>query len=263
MDGNYIDKAYCLSQEPGMPVDTTEICTYTYDNLKRVTKLNIMSYGFDEEEPSDPIITTFLYYYNGSDTLPYKSVYTVIEDSENSTTETSFHFYDASGRKLKDSLLILNRSEVTEYSYNGNIITGFTNNYFDPAYSYVIDTAITDVRGNIVSHKSYRYRISTMEWEPFKIVSSTYDDNENPFSKLSNFKTFNPFLDDVYYYSTFTLYKFTNILKQDGWDATILGNEWHSTYTNSFYANGKLKQVICQIEPGNLQDKWLFTYKSL
>lgn len=260
LDSNYIDKVYFMSQEAGMPEDTSGIWSYTYDNLKRVIKMNI---AFIDEDTTNPIILRYLYYYNGSDSLPYKTVYLSFEDIVPDTI-TFFHSYDAAGRNLKDSTIYSRFSyEATDYSYNGNIITGNTRSTLQSTYPIIIDTAITDARGNIINNKSYRYNIYTMEWEPLTIISTTFDNKESPFAKLSNFKTFGVFPDTYIFSSIYNSPQFSNLVSQDVWASNIVGREYHLIYNNSYFANGKLKQVITHELPNGIQEKWLFTYRSL
>jgi hypothetical protein len=189
-DSNYLSKMYEIGIERGI-TDTVEIWTYTYDANKRVILLS---------DSSDVIgasyVANWQYFYNGNDTIPYKSIYTVLGPGYNSADSLiSYFYYNASGQRIKDSVIDQNGTandyRKNFYQYLPGKIYGISKDSTYNGFAYVVyltfDSA-TVVNGNILYNKKYFYSSADSVISTF-----TYDDKPAPFERLSNFKTFEMF----------------------------------------------------------------------
>jgi len=265
IDSNYIDKIYEVEFTNGLP-DTVELWSYTYDNLKRVTSMTIKS-----PDPNDLSGFKYLYTYNSADTLPSKTVY--IESAFiGADTTTRFHFYDNSGKNLKDSSIYtgsgLNYYFVREYSYAANKIFGSQYSSLSGNSWFIQkDTATTDIDGNIIDSKKYYFNTSTSNWELTSTTGYTYDNKRSPFALLSNIKTFRVFPSGETFYHELPTYN--NKVSQTETNGIETGSPNTNTYnfTNSYsIANGKLTQVkILDVSTPGITDssKLMFTYRAL
>lgn len=210
-DSNYLDKIYFIDSVNGIK-DTFQYYKYQYDNTKRVTNLTgyyVWNNVFEKLEEHE-------YYYIGSDTLPYKSISLYFEFANEYSnpaiidTTITFHFYNNLGKKLKDSVLNVEHytlggpvyfkswKEINQYQYTSNAIYNLNTNTtlnsnqpFSTDPQIFLDTALLDVKGNIVSYK--RNFINNNISMPERIGSFTYDDKPSPFEKLSNFRALSVF----------------------------------------------------------------------
>jgi hypothetical protein len=199
-DSIYIDKIYFASKaNAGAEADTNTIISYSYDSRKRVSQIS-----------SGSNWTTF-YFYNGTDTLPYKKTKIAydlgISNPLTNDTSTVFYWYGAANANVKDST----------WQSVGNAVPGGTytrNRYaYIKTYRYVADSIyILNIRnllysslpepttpvvtedsikinsnGNPLYYKSNQLPIGIPR--PYRQIVYTYDDKVNPLSKLSNFKT--------------------------------------------------------------------------
>ena len=227
-DSVHLDKLYFVDVTGGN--ETLSIATYHYDNLKRVDSIKEII----RDNGSGPWQQWYsvAYFYNGNDTLPFKSISNHFEsavafnDPSFTDTITTFHQYLPTGQNLSDSAILslhygdgsisspfaYDRFRVVEhYQYQGNSMyrqatyTPIASNYLYPVtLALQRDSAITDGNGNMLSSKHYSVsnNISTLEFTS----SITYDNKVNPFSKISDFKTIKlfpeDFADDVYIQSS-------------------------------------------------------------
>lgn len=191
-DSSYLSKMYIIDADGSGIVDTFETYTYVYDNLKRVSVL------LDSSEDNTlhvliPFQTT-QYYYNGNDTLPFKSITISYNSGSNYDTTTNFFAYNVSGKLAADSgLYIVNPpnpifvKDIRSYQYGSAVITGIrtvtTINQNGTSVSVEKDTAQTDANGNIIHNIKNR---------DFETVNSTFtwDTHPSPFARISNFQTF-------------------------------------------------------------------------
>ncbi len=201
-DTNYLSKIY-YTYFDGVSLDTSEIFTYAYDNNKRVVLLT------DTSNYPNPNYLYFKtqYFYNGTDTLPYKSTRFEHHNTlgiEYIDTATTFIFFNTAGQKIKDSVInqfqdlstYVNKAiAVHQYTYAPSKIYGATKTilFYTLGGSVndndVTDTATLDVKGNIISNIKNRYDAASLLVE--KVVSTfTYDANPSPFARLSNFKAY-------------------------------------------------------------------------
>lgn len=200
----------------------------------------------------------FVYYYNGNDTLAYKTrLYT--NDFSYTDTTITFHFYDNLGRKIKDSTLksystfpIINYYKdtiVSTYSYAPGKIYGITNwSAGSSASASYKDTATLDARGNLVNNRRYRLVSGPpANYELYVTSNITYNNGVSPFAKLSNFKTYIVFPFGETFYSEFAQHN--NITQID--ENTIFGpgSVYHymENFNNYKYnANGYPREIFTQ-----------------
>lgn len=188
-DSNYLDKIYIISGGVSSS-DTQNIITFHYDSHKRVISMNdsvatLTGPGF---------FINNSYSYAGNDTVPYLSVWERNVGLSSPDSFITYHFYDASGRNLKDSSLysaVAPDDYVVNYSYSPGKIYGQTMENSTGTPYYTRDTAIVDADGDILSNK-----ISALiggSWTGAISASFSYDTHKSPFFKLSNFKAQQPF----------------------------------------------------------------------
>ncbi len=267
IDSNYLSKMYGI-YITGPVVDTGEVYSYNYDNQKRVISLTGISkdlYNYTQ--------TSFNYYYNSTDTLPYRSrsVYITANDPAQTVlrfdTIITWHFFDNLGRNLRDSMIhatgdassptpYYSTLEVRNYSYGTGKI--YCYRHFTginvPNPSYVSpdqkDTATLDVSGNIIDNKSYRYSFFSGQFELEITSTFTYDTKQSPFSRLSNFKTFGVFPNGETFY--IELPQYNNRLTQNEHHSFSGGGSgvfYNYTYSNTYKTNGLIKETSIYDQP--------------
>ncbi|RYZ99553.1 MAG: hypothetical protein EOP47_16490 [Sphingobacteriaceae bacterium] len=198
VDSNFLFKIYNIDSTASGS-DTTGWYTYEYDALKRVIKIT----DSFPDMGTNVMYSLELLYYNGSDTLPSRSVYYDFEEvlagsgPTQIDTFTRFFTYNAQGKLVSDSG-ISNRApisgapvqtEVYKYQYPTNkIYAQFWNrNHAGTLIEYKEDTALLNASGQVVSSKGYKF--SSGSPVQYITVTISYDDKINPFSKLSSFQT--------------------------------------------------------------------------
>ncbi len=139
-DTHYLSKEIVVYSGTG---DTT-VVTFHYDNAKRLIKIA------DTTNYSTPFeyIGSTTYYYNGNDTFPYKS-YHITTGSFIDTT-TKFFYYDASGRKIKDSIILI-------FSDGANYQIYHTVNSFQYAVGKIYGYSVDSLVYTIVGPGTYRH----------------------------------------------------------------------------------------------------------
>ena len=195
-DSNYLYKMYEIGIV-GAVADTVNTWTYTYDAIKRVVNLR------DSSSVIGAVyVAGWQYFYFGNDTLPYKSTYNVQGSGFNPTDSLiSYFYYNSSGQRIKDSIIDKNNGEnnyaKNYYQYPTGKIYGLCKDSTYNGTGYVInltyDTAML-ANGNIIHNRKYSNSDSI-------ISTFTYDNKPSPFSKLSNYKTFDifPFGETFFY----------------------------------------------------------------
>ena len=133
-----------------------------------------------------------IYSYNGSETMPFK---TIVYFPGQDTTIT-YHYYDNQLKKTRDSIISNATAAipyiiVNRYSYNSN---GFVVNLFRnkpgnfTLYNDYRDSATLDGTGNIISYKEYESFPTNAPFTLKEIVNITYDNKPNPLARLSNLR---------------------------------------------------------------------------
>lgn len=267
VDSNYLSKIYGISIS-GPLSDTGIIYTYNYDNLKRVVSINGLSkdlYNYTQ--------ISYTYYYNNSDTVPFKS--RAVSISANDPAQTmlrhdttiTWHFFDNTGRNTRDSMIhsVGNPSvpvpyystlEIRNYSYGSGKIYGYRSftGIYVPNPSYVFpdqkDTANIDALGNVTSNKAYRFNTISSQFELETTSAFTYDSKQSPFSRLSNFKTFGVFPSGETLFME--LPQYSNHVTQNEVHSLSMGGggvHFDFSYTNLYNTNGLIKQSDVNEQP--------------
>jgi hypothetical protein len=200
-DSNYLSKIYEIEND-GITVDTIGISTYFYDAGKRVTLLTDSSIS---NSGVFFVRKKHQYFYNGTDTLPIKSIMEETDGFGSQTyTTTTFFYYNAAGQKTGDSAIMtlppvvapLERYvRVNSYQYTTGEIygTGVSRSIYagSPATTDYIskDTAKLDARGNVIKNTKIK-TVPGLVLADTTISVMTYDGNPSPFARLSNYKAY-------------------------------------------------------------------------
>ncbi len=191
-DSIYLDKIYVVNA--GAVIDTQGIYSFTYDVQKRIT-------GWILTDVATGPYISYTYYYNGTDTVPFKSLF-IDYDSPIPDTTITFHSYDANGRNLQDSSYSvfpsMSNSIISTYKYSyapGKRYCDGKIENFQPTsiISLYRDTATLDASGNILTCIRYTDAISgTMEL--FSNANYTYDNKATPFARQNIFRAHQNFI---------------------------------------------------------------------
>lgn len=268
VSSDYLSRMIYLSNDgSGTEVKEGSI-TYVFDNLKRVT--HVIDSSAVGSSAVLELWETTEYFYNGNDTLPYKSV--VIGNPAAQTeydTTINFYTYNAAGLLIRDTGYYAGHTSTDDYNtrsnqtytYSGSMITGrrdaivtyggFSNN------ETRIDTAHTDANGNIIQnikHKDLETINSTITW----------DNHPSPFAKLSNFRAslIFPFGETFFY----EMPQYNNRLHITELTTGGSNHTYDEDFTGrySYNANGYPTQIL-QPDPAvsGAYEKYIFEYKSL
>lgn len=200
-DSTYIDYYAYINDN-----DTLYKMHYVYDHLKRVIEM------YDTEYDPQPLVTErYKYYYNSTDTLPYKLIFIMNDIANPADSVTTYFYYNNMGLRIKDSSIYsyhwqdngrnveYSYRSLAQYSYQGNKILGFTQNHIllytgsgiSGDYKTKYDTATIDARGNIINSIRVENYMENNQLVPYRDVATmTYDNHINPLFKLSNRQTF-------------------------------------------------------------------------
>jgi hypothetical protein len=193
-DSTFLDYIYDLEKNPiTNTFDTTYKQTYYYDSNKRVIK--IYENFYSTSTVNHFIETSF--FYTSNDTLPYKSI---VNDKISALPDQSvserFHFYNAQGKKIKDSILkissINSDTIVSSYTYGNNSINKITVFKQLGGFQYIAkDSAIINSLGNVINARNFRaLNPNSIVPEFYRETNYTYDDKPSPYYKLSCSKAF-------------------------------------------------------------------------
>ncbi|MEO5967523.1 MAG: hypothetical protein ABIP68_08345 [Ferruginibacter sp.] len=212
---------------------------YSYDNQKRLTKIDILENGENESDN---------FHYNGSDTLPYKYFLT------GNQPETIYYKY-ANGRLIYDSTI--NPANVSPY-----IVRMFT---------YSNDNIIVNSHGPNNSFPSSQFFYRTVENGNTVFQTDTtdislsvhsftisYDNKPNPFHRMP--RIYGPQIgqDEIWSVDLFEKNNATRIIE----NASSTTGVTESNYVYEYNSNGYPKSVVCFID-GVQFSKILFSYTSL
>lgn len=252
----YLDKVYYVDST-SVVKDTFRIVAYVYDGQKRVVKIIDSS----DVGPSFEILpeSSYEYYYNGADTIPYKSLYQKYSWASTTSpaidSQTIFHFYDASLNRIKDS--------VSSYTSNG------TDNWYIRTYVHAA-SSITEVREvapgvfeNTTTRLDSRGNMILGEAEPDGIFQYEFDNHPSPFAKLSNFRALEIWLDVESVTDFYLLKNNNNFTKNtDLWPSQSVFDVWDLTGDYTYRADGYPARAKDEYEPGEFEILE-FTYKTL
>lgn len=259
-DSLYLDKLYFV--EYG---DTIETTTLTYDALKRVVSMiSAFPAGSYTHERS------YRYFYNGIDTIPYKSNYLYADDDTRDTSVT-YHYYDGSLKNLTDSVISSHYSvpvgffeqlnKVVHYSYDAGKKYAYTTLEYPLSptnNSSRMDTAIIDGNNNITLNKGYFPSFPGPGYEQHTNSTLSYDNHVNPFSLLSNFKAHQLYPSgETLFYEYFS---YNNILNQT---ETMTGYPLRTIANNYQYKTNGLPSSVHIVFNSTDSSDIYFTYKKL
>ena len=247
LSSDYLSKFYYIDSTAGVK-DTFRIVSYEYDAQKRVVQ--IVDSG--DIGPAFSLLPerSYQYSYNGSDTIPFKSLYqkyswppsgVVAVDSQ-----TIFHFYDAQLNRVKDSVsdFSANASNIWYtrlYTYTATSITEVTT--FPGSTP---DTTVTrvDARGNIILGES----------DPDGLFTYEFDNNPSPFARLSNFKALRLTVDAEaagYFYQLKNTNNFTK--NTDFSPSQSLFEIWDLTGDYNYRTDGYPARIKDEYAPGQFE----------
>lgn len=179
-DSTLLVKYYEVDSVPGEQPDTSLIVKFTYDAARRLTQ----DYVVFSTDPADNVNLFELdqYFYNNTDTLPYKYIYYSIEgvNPDNTFIDTFFYTYNTAGNVIADSIL----------TYNGTNPLYAWKNQYDYQTDYIIrtttDTVIRVDTVNQTFQNSNLTRQVNTKYDPYngtKMYDFTYsyDNHPNPF----------------------------------------------------------------------------------
>jgi|GEM_PF-2125604 len=283
IDSNYLSKIYSLNVT-ATSSDTVLVRTYNYDGLKRLVSLIDTSNDLYEAQQ-----VRAYYSYNGADTLPYKSVEYIESGmvpggpAMQFDTATAFHYYDATGRNIKDSvihshhqLLLGTYAKVYTiksysyapgkvYGYQTSVLINSNNSYLPPNQK---DTADVNAAGNITSNKRYVYDAFSATWHLTATSAFVYDTHVNPFALLSNYKTYGVFPDGetlIFWFpqknNRLEQHELHSIPPGGGPGGTNI--DW--TYTYTYRPNGLVNTMKLLYDPSIPSEYYqlLYRYKAL
>ncbi len=178
---------------------------FVYDTLGRVTTINSMSLNNGTYSAAE-VIT---YYYNGSDTLPFKKTRRDITIT-NPFLESYFYYYDSQQRLIKDSANYDFEIDVNNYTYsNGKVISeGYAvSPDFPTDFYYINDTAFLNSAGEVSVVNTFRDP-DHYSWK------YTYDTHPNPLNLLNIRFAYPPFPVHDFLLEDFTASK-NNVISVD------------------------------------------------
>src|SRR5258706_5792775 len=192
-DSNYISKIIELDTTLPAGVDTTGRIFFTYDNAKRLIRLDAYSSAL-------PVVTdtvTHSYSYLGTDTLPFKFIidekYDIILGGEH--YQTIVYNYYSNGVIAKDSVIELNLTSGSNYGATVSVYsaTGSTVNRYRTLYDFISGVYVLSGRDTTV----YSITVSGGNLVSQSLVSGpgsyqnaqvTYDGKINPIAKVVKLK---------------------------------------------------------------------------
>jgi len=178
-DVKYISRL--VQTEPGYPGEAS-VMEFEYDAQNRVTKINDMYYDTVGGVAQVADEYHYIFHYNGTGTTPTKI-------TESVQGISWFMKFDSQGKKLQDSVVDPSGggTEVVNYTYATNKI--MTETIFDlSGATLMLRDTVEFNNSNFVKQKFATYFNGNLEsiWEQ----TLTYDDKQNPLSKLNISSTF-------------------------------------------------------------------------
>jgi hypothetical protein len=230
------------------PTDTQYSIQFKYDAQKRVTESVTKSYF------NYPLIDieTEKYFYNGTDTLPFKAI-AYYTDAVNNYIDTVFLFY-SNGLIRKDSTISTNTTTGTFFGIDVKEFTAAGNNTLLAKRSYYTrNTSVPDDTYNTTYLKTYNNgNIAIQEdadqdaWSTqYGFYELTFDNHPNPFYRV---KLPYPIIVDA-------LVQKNNLLSHKQWSYSPPLDQDHHTYSYVYKANG-YPELVRITEVGNFVTGW-------
>ena len=192
-DSTYIDMVYYIDSS-ATSNDTFRIISFQYDDDRRVVRQEMQLY-------SNHLLygrATKIFYYNGSDSLPFKTYATARSDDRD--TLTQFFSYNNEGRKTMDSTYSSKREstgsyyriiDVFSFKYEANMVYGvykqifaYPENFRDPYTQY--DTVTLDIANQPIV-MIYDDNQNLPGARGTRLLA--YENSRNPFVRLNIFNT--------------------------------------------------------------------------
>jgi len=242
-DSNFLSKMYYLDSVNNVQ-DTFAKYSVLYDNAKRVeTVIDSVT-----ANSGMPFSNKTVFYYSGTDTLPFKSINEYYEGTYRDTV-TTYYTYNTAGKKVKDSAIASYRNvgysyqkrlQKTSIQYNGNKIyfllrdTTLYDSYGGTYNTFTYDTATIDASNNIISSKKAFTSDVTVN-------TFTYDSHINP---LYHLNIFNAIFTAPEFMDEFTSYSKNNILTDQENRTSPVPTQKTASYTFQYNASGYPKQSV-------------------
>jgi len=270
-DSIYLDKILFIYTD-SISSDTSDIWQYSYDDQKRVVRLQDSAPGY----PGNPLPETYLYYYSDTASIPFKSMY-LYADAVMNDTSISYYSYNSNRQRVSDTIYRYLRNAdfspaiygiirtIKQYDHAGSSIVGTSldsliyqeNGNIDISNTSSRDTAWLDAGGNVSSNRRYNYFTNELSYSG----EFTYDNHASPFARLSNFPARPVFPGDIT-----LLWKFPqphNMLSSDE-----TSNDWPDhfvqQYLNYLYnSNGYPTEISIPDGQSTATTKIVFIYKAL
>lgn len=248
-DGRVLSKYVELDTTLPSGKDTTNVYTFTYDNVHRIKRIyQVQSFnGIRTAE----ITTDF--FYNGSETNPFKTI--EVDKEAETYVDTSFYTY-SNGFVRSDSSVFysLTGNEflfayVISFSVNGNsVFVKFKQSTVASSYEDTATLTVTRQNGNIIKQQDADNTINYS-------MDAKYDNKINPFYAI-----------DIHYpiiyehlFNAFNAQK-NNLIERTA-STTLTGVESHLIYTYSYRNDGYPLTVNMQdLRRPNDNRKGLFFY---
>ncbi len=191
-------------------LDTVAKYTFKYDNLKRLTKFEYVSYSNGIIDTNDIFRDKYYYSYNGTDTLPFMEIDSS-QENQFYTNKLIFHTYQ-NGKILKDSIVDLlgipTPDQVAKYTY-------YPDRVIDTVTKYPLNVIASPYGGYKVTYRQTQNNNVTLNFDSsyyynsFSIPPSyvfdftsrenlTYDNFKNPFYKFRGLNAY-PFANYTYF----------------------------------------------------------------
>ena len=222
----YVEKD--ITAAPGS--DTIYKYDFYYDNAKRISGYLLTEYNYN---PLMKSYTDVKYYYNGNDTLPFKTTMH-IQDAGLSYLDTTFYFY-SNGKVAADSIIFYRENNHELLYTNSTNFTPSGVNVFVRIrrVNYLPGTPIVSVDSGLVNITTAGGNIST-QTSPIGLLfggysNFTYDNKVNPFYRI-----------DTHYpvmgFSLFDVQKNNFLSDKTGSDPSNL--YYHFTITYTYRSDG-------------------------
>jgi len=181
-DSTFLDKVIALDTTLPSGLDTTSKMTFTYDNAKRVIKVSEIYGGNSGSSIAD-------FYFNGTDSIPYKKISREIYTGIYDYTDTSFYVY-SNGVVSKDSTITHDNTNgvigaaVVIYTVNGSNINKVIREYnFNGGVFVLSNTSNSTITVSISGGNIVTQTLVT-GMNAFQSVQATYDNKPNPLYRI-------------------------------------------------------------------------------
>jgi hypothetical protein len=275
-DSNYLSKILFIDKN-GSTLDTA-VRAFTYDNLKRVTLV--------QDYTLNPIAYEELtnYFYNGLDSLPFKSIIIDIQQGGNKKdTVLEYFTYNTNGILVNDSSIAYRhiptnnqpfyeiQRVVTNYNYSLNKIYGNTDSKIlynlggSLSSSTMKDTFTLDANRDVLTIKSREVYIGTSTTIYGFIGSYTYDTKPSH-CKAQNINNIFPirYRNDAIYNQQGAKTTRVKSIEADYTNGNLFATNT-SDYTNkyTYKANGFPASALMPYQPSTDYSKLVFIYTTL